>query len=93
MFPPIETGEVAVNIAELVESGRTGLQPDFGGPEVHTAEYLAKSLMAARGKSKRIVNLPVPGKAAAAFRQGVHTNPDRAVGVRTWEDYLRTIAA
>ena len=93
VFQPIDTQEVAAHLAELVETGRTGLQPDIAGPEIQTADYLAKSLMTAQGKSKRIINLPVPGKAAAAFRQGVHTNADRAVGVRTWEDHLETVAA
>ena len=93
VFQSIDTGEVADHLAQLVESGLTGLRPDIAGPEIRTAEYLANSLMTARGKSKRIVNLPVPGKTAAAFRHGVHTNPDRAVGVRTWNQYLSAIAA
>ena len=88
VFQPIDTREVASHLGELVESGHTGLQPDLAGPQIHAAAYLAQSLMAARGKSKPIVNLPVPGKAGRAFRHGVHTNKERAVGVRTWDDYL-----
>ena len=91
VFQPIDTREVARHLVELVDSGRTRLQPDLGGPEIHTAEYLARSLMTARGKSKRLANLPLPGKTARVFKQGVHTNRDRAVGVRTWDDFLDTL--
>jgi hypothetical protein len=32
--------------------------------------------------------VPLPGKAARAFRAGANLTPDRAVGRRTWEDFL-----
>jgi uncharacterized protein YbjT (DUF2867 family) len=88
VFQPVATTEVAQQLAALVHDPRPGLQPDFAGPEVHTAEYLARSLMEVRGRERPILNLPVFGKSAEAFRQGVHTNPDRAVGVGTWEEFL-----
>lgn len=88
LFQPVDTGEVASQLAALVHDPRPGLQPDFAGPEVHTAEYLARSLMEARGRERPILNLPVMGEAARAFKRGVHTNPDRAVGIRTWEQFL-----
>lgn len=88
VFQPIETSEVASGLADLIESRRRGLQPDMAGPVVHNAEYLARSLMTAKGRERPVLNLPVPGRAAKAFREGVHTNPDRAVGQRTWEEFL-----
>ena len=88
VFQPVDTDEVASQVAGLVHSSRTGLLPDMAGPEVLTAEHLARTLMAAQGRKKTMLNLPVPGKAAAAFKAGVHTNPDEAVGVRTWAHYL-----
>lgn len=88
VFQPVDTAEVASALAELVESKRPGLQPDLAGPAIHTAEYLARSLMTAKGRERPVLNLPVPGRAAKAFREGAHTNPDRAVGERTWEEYL-----
>ena len=91
VFQPIDTGEVGVALAELVESRAPGLQPDIGGPAVHTAEYLARSFMEAIGRERPILNLPVPGKAARAFKEGLHTNERRAVGRVTWEDYLEEI--
>ena len=88
VFQPIDTAEVASELTNLVEQKSPGLQPDMAGPVVHDAEYLARSLMSAKGRERPILNLPVPGRAARAFRDGAHTNPDRAVGKRTWEDYL-----
>ena len=88
VFQPIDTAEVASELARLVETRSPGLQPDIAGPSIHDAEYLARSLMSAKGRERPILNLPVPGRAARAFRDGAHTNPNRAVGVRTWEDYL-----
>lgn len=88
VFQPVDTSEVAGQLATLVHDPRPGLQPDFAGPEVHTAEYLARTLMEIRGRERPMLNLPVFGAAAAAFRQGVHTNVERAVGIRTWEEFL-----
>jgi uncharacterized protein YbjT (DUF2867 family) len=88
VFQPIDVDEVATAVADLVETRAHGLQADLAGPTVHKADYLAKSLMKSKGKVKPTLNLPVPGKSAAAFRAGVHTNPRRAVGVRTWEAFL-----
>lgn len=91
VFQPIEVAEVAVALADLVQERRTGLQPDLAGPEIHTAEHLARTLMEAIGRERPMLNLPVPGKAARAFRDGLHTNESRAVGQRTWGDYLEEI--
>lgn len=88
VFQPIEVAEVAAALSELATTRPHGLQPDLAGPAIHTAEYLARSLMTAKGRERPVVNLPVPGRAARAFREGVHTNPDRAVGQKTWEEYL-----
>ena len=35
-----------------------------------------------------IVPVRAPGKAARAMREGANLSPDRAVGHRTWEDFL-----
>jgi uncharacterized protein YbjT (DUF2867 family) len=88
VFQPVDTTEVAAELATVIHARRTGLQPDFAGPTIHDAEHLARSLMEAKGRERPILNLPVPGKAARAFKAGFHTNPDRAVGHVTWEKYL-----
>lgn len=88
VFQPIDTAEVATSLSRLVVSQSPGLQPDVAGPEILTAEHLARTLMEAIGRERPMLNLPVPGQAARAFRDGLHTNPDRAVGTKTWNEYL-----
>lgn len=34
------------------------------------------------------MQLRMPGKAARAFREGANLAPDRAVGQKTWEQFL-----
>lgn len=85
---PVESREVAEVLAELVESRPRGLQPDFCGPEILTLEHLATTFMEVTAQEKRLLNLPVPGRVGRAFREGWHTNPDRAVGVKTWAEFL-----
>lgn len=91
VFQPIDTAEVALALADLVEARAPGLRPDVAGPEIHSAEHLARTLMEAIGRERPMLNLPVPGKAARAFREGVHTNSSRAVGRKTWGSYLEEL--
>ena len=88
VFQPVDTAEVASELATLIHARRTGLQPDFAGPTIHSAEHLARSLMEAKGRERPILNLPVSGKAARAFKEGVHTNSEQAVGRKTWDEFL-----
>ena len=88
LFQPVDTGEVAAELATIIHARRIGMQPDFGGPAIHDTEYLARSLLVAKGKKRLILNLPVPSKTARAFSEGLHTNRDRAVGRVTWEEFL-----
>jgi uncharacterized protein YbjT (DUF2867 family) len=60
----------------------------MGGPQVLTLAALARSYLGATGRSRRIVNLPLAGKAYRAFRAGGHLAPDHAVGTITFEQYL-----
>lgn len=87
-FQPIETAEVAARMAELALGAPGGLVPDLAGPRVYTMAELVRSYLRASGKHRLIMPLRLPGKAAEALRAGVNLAPDRAVGVRTWEDFL-----
>jgi hypothetical protein len=49
---------------------------------------LIRGYLRAVGKSRPIIRVPIPGKAAAAIRAGANLAPDRAVGRRSWEDFL-----
>ena len=87
-FQLIDEGEVAQRMLELVQSGPSGRAADIGGPEILSWRELAESWMAAQGMQRKIRHLSIPGKAAQAFRDGVHTTPDNKYGKITWQQWL-----
>jgi uncharacterized protein YbjT (DUF2867 family) len=87
-FQPVDTGEVADRLVELALGAPAGLAPDLAGPRVYTVPGLLHPYLRARGKRRPMVPVPIPGKAARAVRDGANLAPDRAVGRRTWEDFL-----
>jgi uncharacterized protein YbjT (DUF2867 family) len=87
-FQPVDTAEVATAMAELALDGPAGLVPDLAGPTVYPMGELVRGYLRAAGKRRPLVPMRVPGAAARAIRDGANLAPDRAVGVRTWEDFL-----
>jgi uncharacterized protein YbjT (DUF2867 family) len=87
-FQPVDTGEVAARLAELALGDPAGLVPDIAGPRVYPMADLVRGYLHARHKRRLMVSLPLPGKAARAIRAGANLSPERAVGRRTWEDFL-----
>ncbi|MFI9330973.1 SDR family oxidoreductase [Kitasatospora sp. NPDC052868] len=85
---PVDQGEVADRLVELAQGGPAGRVPDMAGPTVYSAVRLARDWTRAAGKRRIVLPVFVPGRMGAAFRTGALTAPDRAVGVRTWEEYL-----
>jgi hypothetical protein len=51
-------------------------------------DELLRGYLRASRKRRLILPLWLPGKAARAFRSGANLNPDRAVGRRTWEEFV-----
>lgn len=88
VFQPVDTAEYAAVLVGLVTAGPSGRVADTGGPEVRAFADLVRAWLRSRGKRRPIVSLPVPGRIGRAFRDGVHTCPDQAVGTVTWEDFL-----
>ncbi len=87
-FQPVDAGEVAARLVELALGEPSGLVPDLGGPRVYEMKELVRSYLRATGKSRLIMPMRLPGKAARAFRDGANLAPEHAVGHRTWEDFL-----
>src|SRR2546427_4106443 len=79
-FQPIETGEVADRMVEDVAKGPAGRLPDLGGPEVLTFGEIAKAWQQARGQRRPIINVPLLGGTARAFRAGYNCTPEPAEG-------------
>lgn len=85
---PADAGEVAARLVELALGEPAGRVPDFAGPAVYSAAALARDWLRAAGKHRAVLPVRVPGKTGAAWRAGHLTAPGRAVGRRTWEEYL-----
>lgn len=87
-FQPVDAGEVAERLVELALGTPAGLVPDLGGPRVYELPDLIRSYLRARSLRRLLLPVPVPGAAARAIRAGANLTPDRAVGRRTWEEFL-----
>jgi uncharacterized protein YbjT (DUF2867 family) len=87
-FQPVDTDEVAARLVELALGEPAGLVPDIAGPRVYEMKELLLSYLQASHKRRLTVPLRVPGEAACAVRDGANLAPGRAVGRRTWEDFL-----
>ncbi len=87
-FQPVDAGEVATRLVELVLGAPSGLVPDIAGPRVYGMDELVRSYLDATHRNRMIAPVRLPGKAARAIRAGANLAPDRAVGHRTWEDFL-----
>lgn len=85
---PVEAAEVAGRLAELAAGPPAGRAPDMGGPEVRGLESLARAYLGATARRRPVLNVPLAGRAYQGFREGEHLAPRRAVGKRTFEEYL-----
>jgi uncharacterized protein YbjT (DUF2867 family) len=87
-FQPVDSDEVAKALVEIALGPPLGLVPDLAGPRVYAMADLVRGYLKARGKHRLLVPIRPPGKAARAYREGANLAPDRAVGRRTWEEFL-----
>ena len=89
-FQPVDVRDVATRLAALAVGEPQGRVDDFGGPEIHDAADLARAVLAASGRDRRIVPLRLPGATFRAYAKGGHLAPDHADGTITFADYLTT---
>ncbi|MFI7009746.1 SDR family oxidoreductase [Streptomyces sp. NPDC050145] len=85
---PVAVAEVAERLAELAVAGPAGRVPDMGGPEVRSLAEWGRAYLAAVGKRRVILSVPLFGRTYREFRAGGHLAPERAVGHGTFEDFL-----
>jgi uncharacterized protein YbjT (DUF2867 family) len=87
-FQPVDAGEVAARLVELTLGPPAGQSPDIAGPRIYEAVELLRGYLKAVRKGRLLVPVRMPGGAARAIRAGANLAPDRAVGRRTWEEFL-----
>jgi uncharacterized protein YbjT (DUF2867 family) len=91
VFQPVDVDEVARHLVDIAKSVPAQMLPDLAGPEIIDIKTLARTYMTAIGRERPVLGVHVPGKSARAFRQGIHTNPERAVGRKTWAQHLEPL--
>jgi uncharacterized protein YbjT (DUF2867 family) len=84
-FQPVDADEVAARLVELALGEPAGLVPDLAGPRVYTMREMVRGYVGGR---RLLVGVRMPGGAARAYRDGANLALDRAVGRRTWEEFL-----
>ena len=87
-FQPIDTGDVAARLVELIDAEPAGRVADIGGPAVHEHTDLGRMYLAARKSRRRVVGVGAPGRIVAGYRSGANLVPGNPVGTITFEDYL-----
>src|SRR5438105_1901236 len=87
-FQPVDTGEVADRLVELALGLASGLVPDIAGPRIYSMADLLRSYLDAKRLRRPMFPIGLPGRAARACRQGAILAPNRAVGRKTWEEFL-----
>jgi uncharacterized protein YbjT (DUF2867 family) len=88
---PVAAAEVADRLVELTLGAPAGLVPDLGGPQVHELGDLLRAYVRSVGKRRAYLPVRMPGRAAAAFRDGANlTGAGAARGHQTWDDFLRS---
>jgi len=80
--------EVARRLVDAVASGPAGRLPDLGGPEVFAVVDLVRDRLRESPRRRPVLELPVPGAAAAALRAGANLVPGNPGGGRTWQEFL-----
>jgi uncharacterized protein YbjT (DUF2867 family) len=86
-FQPLDAGDLAERLADLVDAGPAGRAEDLGGPEVLALRDLVAARRAAT--SRRTLLIPVPALGPLrALDAGHHLCPDDARGQVTWQQWL-----
>ncbi len=85
----VAPSEVAARLVRALGEGPAGRLLEFGGPEVMTLGQAAEQWRQIRGRAKRMIHLPIPGRVAAGFRAGKNVVRSGEHGTLRWLEWLR----
>ncbi len=89
---PVDTGDFARHVEQIVRAGPCGDADDFGGPEVLGMDAVVDAYQHARALHRRVMRVPLPQTARRAAEAGLVTAGRR--GTTTWSQWLaRTYGA
>lgn len=84
---PIDTGEVADLLLDVVQRGPGGHLPEVGGPEILDFGEMANVWMDVHGR-RPVIRVPFPFLMGRAFTTDHVLTPQRRVGQRTWRQWV-----
>ena len=87
-FQPGAEIDAAMRLARCAGAAPLRDIVSIAGPEILTLGEMAKTWMEVRGIRKRLVNLPVAGGLARAFREGKATAASAVRGTVRWNEWL-----
>jgi uncharacterized protein YbjT (DUF2867 family) len=87
-FQPVDSDEVAARLVVLALGEPSGVVPDIAGPRIYSMAELIRGYLQQIHRRRLLLPLPLPGHVARALRAGANIAPDRAVGSKTWEEFL-----
>ncbi len=85
---PIAVADVARSLADAAEQPAAGRLPEVGGPRIQTLGELAQEWLRARGQSKRVLRVPLPGRVGTALARGRLCTPQHAVDGADFAQWL-----
>ena len=86
---PVAAAEVASVLADAAESDPSGGRISVAGPQVVSVRELARTWLAATGRSAVLLPVPMPGSTGRALRTGALTTSHAEVaGVITFATWL-----
>ncbi|MBX7269787.1 NAD(P)H-binding protein [Micromonospora sp. Llam7] len=85
---PVDRGEVAEKLVELLRAGAQGGIVEYGGPEVLRFDDAVRSWRQARRSRRPLLPIRFPGRVGRELRSGGLVTDARPTGRRTWADYL-----
>ncbi|GAB3711645.1 NAD(P)H-binding protein [Spirosoma flavus] len=88
-FQPIHVDAVSTELYRLAQAGPQQAVLNLGGPQLFTLETMTQLWMKTHGVSKPLIPLPTIGRLMKSFEKGENTCTEKAVGSKTWEEYLQ----
>lgn len=75
---PVAAASVAARLVEIAAGEPVGIASDLAGPEELRIAELLRAILAARGESRRVLEVPLPGRFGKGLRDGTILPGDRA---------------
>ncbi|SCL17694.1 Uncharacterized conserved protein YbjT, contains NAD(P)-binding and DUF2867 domains [Micromonospora rhizosphaerae] len=88
LFQPVDVGDVAERMAELVMGPAAGRVRELGGPKVESMADLMRAYLADAQRRRPVIKIPLWGRLGAGFGVGGHLLADGDRGTVTFADYL-----